>query len=62
MKRSHIDATWKQDAMQVFLRSRAFLYKWDGFRCLAFQDVDRVELQSKSRKLLTAYFPEVVDP
>ena len=35
--------------------------KWDCFRCLAFKDVDRVELQSKSRKLLTEYFPEVVD-
>jgi len=60
MKRSHIDATWKQDAMQVFLRSRAFLYKWDGFRCLAFKDGDNVELQSKSQKMLTAFFPEVV--
>jgi len=22
--------------------------KWDGFRCLAFRDGDRIELQSKS--------------
>ena len=35
--------------------------KWDGFRCLAFRDGDRVELQSKSGQSLTRYFPELVD-
>src|SRR5215213_5351828 len=35
--------------------------KWDGFRCLAFRDGDRVELQSKSGQPLGRYFPEVVD-
>lgn len=34
--------------------------KWDGFRCLAFKHGDIVELQSKSEKMLTTYFPEVV--
>ena len=34
--------------------------KWDGFRCLAFRDGDRVELQSKSAQSLTRYFPEIV--
>jgi len=34
--------------------------KWDGFRCLLFRDGDKVELQSKSGKPLTRYFPEVV--
>jgi len=34
--------------------------KWDGFCCLAFRDGNKVELQSKSRRILTAYFPEVV--
>jgi ATP-dependent DNA ligase len=34
--------------------------KWDGFRCLAFKDGNRIELQSKSEKSLTQYFPEVV--
>jgi len=34
--------------------------KWDGFRCLAFRDGDEVELQSKSGKPLTRYFPDVV--
>jgi ATP-dependent DNA ligase len=34
--------------------------KWDGFRCLAFRDGPRVDLQSKSGKPLTRYFPELV--
>ena len=33
--------------------------KWDGFRCLAYRDGDRVELKAKSGKPLTRYFPEV---
>ena len=33
--------------------------KWDGFRCLAFRDGDRVELRSKSGQSLTRYFPEL---
>jgi len=35
--------------------------KWDGFRCLVFRDGDKVDLQSKAGKLLTRYFPDVVD-
>jgi len=34
--------------------------KWDGFRCLAFRRGKKTELQSKSGKPLTRYFPEVV--
>ena len=34
--------------------------KWDGFRCIAFRDGDKIELQSKSGKPLTRYFPEAV--
>ena len=34
--------------------------KWDGFRCLAFRDDGRVDLESKSGKPLTRYFPELV--
>src|SRR3954462_10802339 len=34
--------------------------KWDGFRCLAFRDGARIELQAKSGKPLTRFFPEVV--
>ncbi|HEU5311360.1 MAG TPA: ATP-dependent DNA ligase, partial [Candidatus Eisenbacteria bacterium] len=35
--------------------------KWDGFRCLAFRDGQRVELQSKSGQPLGRYFPELVE-
>ena len=35
--------------------------KWDGFRCLAFRDNKRIDLQSKSGKPLTRYFPELVE-
>jgi ATP-dependent DNA ligase len=34
--------------------------KWDGFRALAFRDGDRIEIQSKSGRLMTRYFPELV--
>ncbi len=34
--------------------------KWDGFRCLAFRDQKKLDLQSKSGKPLTRYFPELV--
>ncbi len=33
--------------------------KWDGFRCLAFRDASHIDLQSKSGKSLTRYFPEL---
>ncbi len=35
--------------------------KWDGFRCIAFKDGNTVELQAKSGKSLTRYFPEMVE-
>src|SRR5688572_19021802 len=35
--------------------------KWDGFRCLAFRDGAKVELQSKSGQPLGRYFPEIVE-
>ena len=35
--------------------------KWDGFRCLAFRDGDKVDLQSKAGKPLGRYFPELVE-
>src|SRR6478736_3653345 len=35
--------------------------KWDGFRCIAFRDGERVDLQSKSGQPLARYFPEIVD-
>jgi len=33
--------------------------KWDGFRCVAFRDGDKIDLQSKSGQPLARYFPEV---
>jgi len=33
--------------------------KWDGFRCLAFRDGAKIDLESKSGKPLTRYFPEL---
>src|ERR1700692_1127142 len=33
--------------------------KWDGFRCLAFRDGAQIDLESKSGKPLTRYFPEL---
>jgi len=35
--------------------------KWDGFRCLAFRDGERVELQSKAGRPMTRYFPELAE-
>jgi ATP-dependent DNA ligase len=35
--------------------------KWDGFRRLAFRDNGRIQLQSKSQKPLSRYFPELVE-
>ena len=34
--------------------------KWDGFRCLAFRDGAKVQLQSKAGQPLERYFPDVV--
>jgi ATP-dependent DNA ligase len=34
--------------------------KWDGFRCLAFRDGGKFELQSKAGQPLGRYFPEIV--
>src|SRR6266403_5514892 len=33
--------------------------KWDGFRCLAFRDGDKIYLQSKNGQPLARYFPDV---
>jgi ATP-dependent DNA ligase len=35
--------------------------KWDGFRCIAFRDRDKVYLQSKAGQPLARYFPDVVE-
>ena len=38
-----------------------FVYepKWDGFRCLAFRDGERVDLRSRHGRPLGRYFPEL---
>jgi ATP-dependent DNA ligase len=35
--------------------------KWDGFRCIAFKDGEKISLKGKSGKPLNRYFPEVVE-
>jgi ATP-dependent DNA ligase len=35
--------------------------KWDGFRCIAFRDGSKIQLQSKAGQPLERYFPDVVD-
>jgi len=35
--------------------------KWDGFRCIAFRDGDKIHLQSKSGRPLARYFPDIVE-
>src|SRR6185312_14952199 len=34
--------------------------KWDGFRCIAIRDSDKVELLSRSGRPLARYFPDMV--
>ncbi len=36
--------------------------KWDGFRALVFRDGDELYLQSRDRKPLERYFPELTQP
>ena len=36
--------------------------KWDGFRALIFRDGDEIQLQSRDRRPLARYFPELIQP
>lgn len=36
--------------------------KWDGFRTLVFRDGDELTIQSRARKSLNRYFPELLTP
>jgi ATP-dependent DNA ligase len=33
--------------------------KWDGFRCIAFRDGEKIHLQSKAGQPLARYFPDI---
>src|SRR4051794_18814854 len=35
--------------------------KWDGFRALVFRDADEIMIQSRDKKSLNRYFPEVIE-
>jgi ATP-dependent DNA ligase len=35
--------------------------KWDGFRSLVFRDQDEIVIQSRDRKTLNRYFPELIE-
>src|SRR5581483_552646 len=35
--------------------------KWDGFRCIAFRDGEKIYLQSKAGQPLARYFPDVAE-
>ncbi|HEY6537796.1 MAG TPA: ATP-dependent DNA ligase [Candidatus Dormibacteraeota bacterium] len=36
--------------------------KWDGFRCIVFRDLERLELASRNERPLDRYFPELAEP
>jgi ATP-dependent DNA ligase len=36
--------------------------KWDGFRALVFRDGDEILIQSRDKKSLNRYFPELLEP
>jgi ATP-dependent DNA ligase len=60
MERSDIDTTWKQNTMQVFYWTCAFLVKHDGFRSIAFKTGGRVHLGSRTDKDFSAKYPAIV--
>jgi len=36
--------------------------KWDGFRAIVFRDGDEIYIQSRDKKQLNRYFPELIEP
>jgi len=42
--------------------SWVFEPKWDGFRALVFRDGDEILIQSRDKKPLNRYFPELIEP
>jgi ATP-dependent DNA ligase len=59
MERGHIDTTRKQNSVQVFFATRAFLHKYDGIRLLAFRNGNTVRLFSRNR--LPQNYPGVAE-
>jgi hypothetical protein len=59
MERSHIDTTWKQNTMQMFLLTGAFLVKYDGYRLLGFLADGAVCLRTRNGKDWTPKFPSI---
>lgn len=55
-------APMEAETASVIPRGEGWQYepKWDGFRCMAFREGEKVELMSKSGQPLTRYFPEMV--
>jgi ATP-dependent DNA ligase len=55
-------APMEAESVDALPRGREWQYepKWDGFRCLAFRDGQKVHLQSKAGQPLQRYFPEIV--
>ena len=53
---------WKRCSVDEIPAGDGWQYepKWDGFRCLAFRDGEKIYLQSKAGQPLARYFPEVV--
>ena len=51
-------------ATQKFPEDDGWLFepKWDGFRALVFRDGDEVHIQSRDKKPLERYFPELIEP